>query len=163
MHSPDFLLSLVLSAFASPAMAEPTGPDEMFRIEQIDFKPDCAPNGAFQQIVDMMTGQDVDLSIIQKISGEMEHELHLDEPADWHGLKLSGIHLFFGIERGPANYSLIFDNRPEEVRAVWNKRGRRLPAVGEGRDIEELEGYAAISVSQSSGNEQGARVTCWRD
>jgi len=159
----DGLLLLGLSAVAVSASGSLAASGDIFQVEQIDFEPDCSPNAAFQKIVDMMAGQDIDLSILQAVSGNIEHQLALDEPADWHGLKLAGVHLYFGIERGPANYSLIFEDRPEEVRAVWNGRGWNLPAAGQARDIEGLEGYAAIGVSQSTEKEDAARVTCWRD
>lgn len=159
----DGLLLLGLSTVAMVAPEPLAASSDIFQVEQIGFEPDCSPNAAFQKIVDMMAGQDVDLSILQTVSGNIEHQLALDEPADWHGLKLAGVHLYFGIERGPANYALIFEDRPEDVRAVWNRRGWNLPAVGQARDIEGLEGYAAIGISQPGENEDATRVTCWRD
>jgi hypothetical protein len=159
----DRLLLLGLSALAMSASEPLVASSDIFQVEQIDFEPDCSPNAAFRKIVDMMAGQDVDLAILQAVSGNIEHQLELDQPAEWNGLKLAGVHLYFGIERGPANYSLIFKDRPEDVRAVWNKRGWNLPAIGQARDIEGLEGYAAIGISQSTENEEAARVTCWRD
>ena len=87
--------------------------------------------------------------------------LMFDDPAPWHGLHLKSIDLYFGIERGPVNYSLVFDDPPERVREVWNGRGWHLPAVNDTRDVEGLEGYASIGVQADEGD--FATVTCFRD
>ncbi len=110
MPMPDILLFLALSSVAAPQSAAATASEPIFEIEEIAFTQDCNPNHASQRIVDMMTGDGVDLRVFQSVSGEMEHRLHLDAPADWHGLKLAGVHLYFGIEWGPVNYALIFND-----------------------------------------------------
>ncbi len=159
----DGLLLLGLTSLAGTGVEPVPDSGNMFRAEQIGFSPDCAPNNGFQKIVEMMAGQNLDLSILQTVSGNIEHHLELDVPANWHGLKLSSFHLYFGIERGPYNFSLVFQDSPEEVRAVWNQRGWNLPPIGEARDIEGLEGYASIGISPSPADGETTRVTCWRD
>lgn len=159
----DGLLLLGLSSLASVATEPLPEPRDFFDPVQIGFEPDCTPNAGFQKIVEMMAGEQPDLSILQTVSGNIEHHLELDEPVNWHGLKLSGFHLYFGIERGPYNYSLMFADGPDDVRAVWNQRGWNLPPIGQARDIDGLEGYASIGISPSSGDGETTRVTCWRD
>ena len=158
------ILVLAFSLFGASQAVEPERfSHEKFQLEQIDFMKDCNPNAMFRRLVDMMAGRSDDLTVYEAVSGDIERQLYLDEPANWHGLKLVGVHLYFGIERGPVNYSLIFDNRPDEVRIAWNKRGWKLPAVDESREIEGLEGYSSIGVSRNGENDDSARVTCWRD
>lgn len=159
----DGLLLLGHSLLAGVASQPLSEPRHSFDPEQIGFQPDCTPNAGFQKIVEMMVGEPLDLSILQSVSGNIEHHLELDEPANWHGLKLSGVRLHFGIERGPTNYSLIFADRSEDVRTVWNQRGWSLPPTGQVSDIEGLEGYASIGVSPSPADRAATRVTCWRD
>ena len=86
--------------------------------------------------------------------------LQIDREVAWHGLRLVEVRHFRGIERGPANFTLVFAESPERVRAVWNARGWRLPAVGETRAVEGLEGYAAIGVEADGAL---STVTCYRD
>ena len=95
------------------------------------------------------------------MSGEIRQQLLIDGGASWHGLRLQSIETYHGIERGPANYTLVFaDSRPA-VLAVWNRMGWRLPDNGEARDIAGLEGYASVS-AQTVGD-GATRVTCFRD
>jgi hypothetical protein len=94
------------------------------------------------------------------VSGETSHKLMLGTPADWNGLKFIGISLYSGIERGPVNYTMLFEDSPQATLAVWNKLGWKLKPVDETRDVEGLEGYASIGVSTAG---EGASVTCWRD
>ena len=144
----------------------------VFSYADVGFTKDCNPNPTFSRLLTLITGPavvykdgempDVDGSLYDAVSGETSRRLMLDSPADWHGLKLTGISLYSGIERGPVNYIMHFEDRPETVLAAWNKRGWKLKAVDDSREIEGLEGYASIGVSAEA---DGARasVTCWRD
>ena len=164
-------MSLVAAvASAMPARAEqPAFPP--FSFADVDFEPECRPNHALERLLTVLHGragrpaEDEDIApgqpLHDAVSGATFHRLILDEPADWHGLHLKGIDLYLGIERGPSNYTLIFDDPVGDVRDVWNARGWNLPALGERRDIEGLEGYAAITIDGV--DDRGAAVTCIRD
>jgi hypothetical protein len=143
-----------------------------FALADVGFTADCNPNDAFGRLLTLFSGgrskpieedeaPDFDEPLYNAVSGDISRELMLDDSAGWHGLHLKRIELYHGIERGPANYSLVFDDPPEKVREVWNARGWNLPPVNEDRDIEGLEGYASIMVAAEEGGY--ASVTCFRD
>lgn len=152
---------------AAPAAATDYPP---FDFQEVGFTKDCQPNAAFERLMTLMTGPsrrmaddeqpDIDGPLYDAISGDTTHSLMLDTPKPWHGLKLIGVNLAFGIERGPANYMLLFEDDAQKVRTTWNNLGWMLPAIDDVRDVDGLEGYAFIGVSRS-GN--GAMVGCFRD
>jgi hypothetical protein len=109
------------------------------------------------------TNPAIDMPLYDAVAGDTFHRLILDEPAGWHGLRFKGVDLYLGIERGPAKYTLIFDNSPSRVREVWATRGWKLPAHGEHRAIEGTEGRASIMLDGIEGPGTGAAVTCFRD
>jgi hypothetical protein len=164
------LLGALATGAALPAVAE--GPEfPPFAIGDVDFEPQCYPNPAFGRLLTLFNfgggaareGDEwvADWPVYQAVSGETSVRLMLDQPADWHGLHLGGVEVYRGIERGPANYTLVFHDAPERVREVWNARGWNLPLVNEARDIAGLEGYTSIMVG--SGEDGTASVTCFRD
>jgi hypothetical protein len=143
-----------------------------FSFADVDFTRECYPNGAFERLLSLFgrgghtpPGDDevpvFDEPLFNAVSADAWQRLMLDDPVDWHGLHLKGVELYHGIERGPANYTLVFADPPEKVREVWNARGWNLPPVGEARDIDGLEDYASIMVSADDGDR--ASVTCFRD
>jgi hypothetical protein len=143
-----------------------------FSFANVGFTKDCNPNPTFSRLLTLITGPaivykdgempDVDGPLYDAVSGETSRRLMLDSPVDWHGLKLTGISLYSGIERGPVNYMMHFEDSPETVLAGWNKLGWKLKAVDDSREIEGLEGYASIGVSAEADGIR-ASVTCWRD
>jgi len=159
------VLAMVLTVTGLPAAAQPE--PSPFVLADIDFTPDCNPNPAFERLLAAFLQRhsdenaELDAPVYAAVSGDTHHRLMFDDPAPWHGLHLKSIDLYFGIERGPANYSLVFDDPPERVREVWNRRGWRLPAVNDTRDVEGLEDYALIGVQSDEGD--FATVTCFRD
>lgn len=141
-----------------------------FSFADVDFDADCRPNAALARLLTVLHGRAgtaegaaIDTPLYDAVAGDTFHRLILDQPADWHGLRLKGVDLYLGIERGPANYTLIFDNPPSQVREVWDARGRTLPALGERRAIEVAEGHASIMLDGVEGPGAGAAVTCFRD
>jgi hypothetical protein len=141
-----------------------------FAIEDVDFTRDCRPNDALARLFTMFGGAapaDADAAewtfdgpLYNAVGGDVSQVLRLDDAAPWHGLRLVEARFDHGIERGPVNYTLAFEDSPERVRAVWNERGWQLPPVGETRDVEGLEGYAVIGVEAAGAL---ATVTCYRD
>ena len=135
----------------------------------MDFESDCRPNAAFKRLLTVLGGsrptedreRAIDQPLYDAIAGDTWHRLILDEPVEWRGLHLEGVDLYLGIERGPSNYTLVFDESPSTVRKVWDARGWQLPAVGERRDIGGLDGYASIMLDGVEGGR--AAVTCFRD
>jgi hypothetical protein len=109
------------------------------------------------------TNPAIDMPLYDAVAGDTFHRLILDRPTDRHGLRLKEIDLHLGIERGPVNYTLIFDNPPSRVREVQATRGWKLPALGEHRAIEGTEGRASIMLDGIEGPGTGAAVTCFRD
>lgn len=148
------------------AASIPAAGQEPFPFEEIDFTPDCAPNVAFNRLLSVFvpshddSGSVSGTPIYELVSGDVSQVLWLDRAAAWHGLGLVGVRFDHGIERGPANFTLVFAEEPERVRTVWNARGWSLPPVGQTRDVEDLEGYASIGVEADG---EGATVTCYRD
>jgi hypothetical protein len=160
--------ALIAALAAALPMEAPAREPAPFALADVDFEADCRPNSAFERLLTVFlgaaaAGDAADAAVYDAVAGDAFHRLILDEPAEWHGLRLKGIDLYLGIERGPANYTLIFDNSLTEVREVWSARGWKLPAVGERRDIDGLEGYAAIGLDGIDGAGAGAAVTCFRD
>lgn len=100
-----------------------------------------------------------DEPLYNAVSGDTSRKLFLDEPQDWHGLKLTGVELYAGIERGPVNYALVFAEDAATVRAAWNRLGWKLPEGDETREM--IEGYAFMGVQAREGG--GAMVVCLRD
>ena len=159
------LFVMVVTVPALPAAAQPE--PRPFALADVDFTTDCNPNPAFERLLGAFLHRytddnaELDAPVYAAVSGDTHHRLMFDDPAPWHGLHLKSIDLYFGIERGPVNYSLVFDDPPERVREVWNGRGWHLPAVNDTRDVEGLEGYASIGVQADEGD--FATVTCFRD
>ena len=159
------LLALAaLPAAPALAQAEPAA----FAMGDVGFTADCGPNAGLARLFTLFVPQpptddrewSFDEPLYNAVSGNASQTLYLDDPGDWHGLKLVEVRFFHGIERGPVNYTLAFADQPERVRAVWNARGWKLPPVGELRDVEGLEGYAYIGVEADG---ELATVTCYRD
>jgi hypothetical protein len=154
-------LALVLAASPAAAQDPPA-----FSFEDVDFVRQCEPNPSlgrlFALFVPSFDDDDAvfDVPVFNAVSGDVSQVLRLDDPASWHGLQLLEIRFNHGVERGPVNYTLAFADSPERVREVWNARGWHLPAVGETREVEGLEGYASVGVEGSEGL---ATVTCYRD
>ena len=101
-----------------------------------------------------------DESLYNAVSGTVSHVLLLDREVPWHGLSLVGIRFDHGVESGPSNLSLLFADRPERVREVWNERGWNLPQPGETRVIEDKAILTAVGVHSDG---QQAAVTCFVD
>ncbi len=157
---------LAVALLASPASArEPAV--QPFAFADVDFTPDCRPNAALERLLTALHGraptddENVDQPLYDALAGDTFHRLVLDEPAAWHGLHLTGVEQVLGIERGPANTTLVFADSPASVRDLWNARGWRLPPAGQARSIDGLEGYASIEIESRAGG--GASVTCFRD
>ncbi len=137
----------------------------IFQFEDIGFAPDCTPNAALERLLHIVTGQPsaakspADTELYNAVSGNTLQKIMLDQPADWHGLKLRSISLYAGIQKGPVNYTLYFSDPAKRVLQVWNEQGWNLPAVNKSRAIDP-DGYAAIGVQNEEGT--GASVTCWR-
>lgn len=164
IHAVAVLAALI--APAAPSTAAPSKPVP-FRWNDVGFTADCNPNPAFTRLLGIFSGpkpkDDVepvfDESLYNAVAGDIAQELFLDTPQEWHGLKLTGVKFYGGIERGPVNYFLYFAEAPERVRTVWNSLGWKLPAKEETREV--IEDYAFIGV-QSRDN-GGSLVGCWRD
>ena len=165
-------LPLLAAMVALPATASAQDSSfAPFSFAEVGFEPECTPNAALQRLITVLHGRAggpsanedgvLDAPLYDAVSGATWQRLLLDGAADWHGLQFKGIELHLGIERGPANYTLLFVDAPETVREVWNARGWKLPPPGQPRDIEGLEGYASIMVGPELGG--GASVTCFRD
>jgi hypothetical protein len=158
------LAAIAALAFPAAAQAQPAP----FVLADVGFTPDCNPNPALGRLFTLFVPRppadevqvDFDEPLYNAVSGNVSQTIYLDDPADWHGLHLTEVRFFHGIERGPVNYSHVFADPPESVREVWNRRGWRLPAVGALRDVEGLEGYASIGVEADG---DLATVTCYRD
>lgn len=160
------LLGVTLPAITAPAQAEDVIPP--FRWTDVDFTPDCSPNAGFLRVLRYLDGRHpdpdaapapVDGPVRDALTGDTEHRLTLDTPLPWHGLKLTGIGVMSGIERGPVAYSLYFEDSIDKVRTVLNLRGWKIPASATGRDI--IENYAAIGLHKDdNGN---ISVNCSRD
>lgn len=159
----------LLAALAAPVHAADPEPAR-FSLEDVDFMPDCHPNAALLRLFSVFVPRRqtdpanatplVDEALYDAVSGEATLVLWLDNPAQWHGLHLVGVRYQHGIERGPMNYTLVFADRPERVRAVWNARGWQLPPPGETRDVAGLENYVSIGIHPE---EEQTAVTCFRD
>ena len=166
---------VLLLAVAIAACGQAAGTDDTittlttpFSIEDVDFTRDCQPNDALGRMFSMFGAPaDADAAewtfdepLYNAVAGDVSQVLRLDDAAAWHGLRLIEVRFDHGIERGPVNYTLAFEDGPERVRTVWNARGWKLPPVGETREIEGLDGYAFVGVG-ADGNL--ATVTCYRD
>jgi hypothetical protein len=168
----------LLSSMAVMMLAPPLPADAQettfppFSFGDVDFTRECYPNDAFERLLSLFgrggasrpADDEVpvfDEPLYSAVSADAYQRLMFDDAADWHGLHLKGVELYHGIERGPANYTLVFDDPPEKVREVWNARGWNLAAVDVSRDVEGLEGYASVMVSSDEG--ERASVTCFRD
>ena len=163
---------VIAAALCSSGTAAAQAPEGLapFAFEDVDFTADCAPNAGLERLLTVLgpgygSPEDAaswayDEALYNAVSGHASLVLHLDGAKEWHGLELREVRVLHGIERGPVNYTLAFADSPERVRAVWNARGWRLPAVGETRDVEGLEGYAVIGVEADG---ELATVTCYRD
>ena len=160
------ILPLVALATLFPASAQAAFPP--FSFAEVDFESDCRPNEAFARLLTVLHGsrladsreRAIDQPLYDAVAGDTWHRLILDHPVEWHGLHLKRVDLHLGIERGPSNYTLVFDESPTMVREVWHARGWQLLAVGERRDIDG-QGYASIMLDGVEGG--GASVTCFRD
>jgi hypothetical protein len=171
MPLPDsFIVAAALTIASTAQTDQPAAKYPPFQFQDVGFTKDCQPNEAFERLITLLTGPtpkladdqvpDFDEPLYNAVSGDRSYKLMLDEPKAWNGLRLNGVSLYFGIERGPANYILTFEENAETVRTVWNKLGWKLPAVNQSRDVEGLEGYAFIGVS---GDDNGGQVGCFRD
>ncbi len=162
------IASLLCLGAAVSSFAAPTYPP--FALSDVGFTKDCNPNPAFVRLLSILSGPprdysdntapDIDIPVYNAVSGDTSQSLSLDTPADWNGLKLIGVSVNSGIERGPVNYAIQFADSAETVLATWNKLGWKFKAIDDARDVEGLEGYASIGVSKMG---DGASVTCWRD
>jgi len=138
----------------------------------VGFSDQCEPNSALSRVLTILSGPkapiaddavpDFDEPLYNAVSGDTLQELKLDDPVSWNGLKLRKVTVDAGIERGPVNYSLTFDDSPATVRMVWNRLGWKLPASG-ARPIVGLENYASIGIVPSGGDSVSTSVTCFRD
>ena len=160
------LVLVMATGHAAASMAAPTK-SPPFRWEDVGFTADCDPNPALERALSILTGpvatnqidREFDESLYTAVSGEVSRELFLDEPQPWHGLKLTGVKLYTGVERGPINYYLYFAEDAERVRSVWNNMGWKLPSITETREV--IEDYAFIGVQARDNG--GSLVACWRD
>lgn len=170
MSVPLFARGLALLAAAALAAPSPAAEPGPFSLQDVDFTADCHANAALLRLFSVFVPRrqtapetatpSVDEALYNAVSGEATLVMWLDNPASWHGLHLVGVRYQHGIERGPINYTLVFSERPERVRAVWNARGWQLPPPGETRDIPGLERYASIGIHPE---EELTAVTCFRD
>lgn len=161
-------VSAVALSFAPSVLAQQDAAVEVtpFVWSEVGFTEDCGPNPAFSRLLGIFARNPApanvepvfDQGLYQAVQGDTKQDLILDSAQDWNGLKLTGMSLYSGIERGPVNYYLYFEEEPETVRAVWNKRGWKIPATGE---QEVIDGYAYIGVQAREGG--GSLVACWRD
>jgi hypothetical protein len=165
------LLAVALAGAAQAAGAQDTVRTSTtpFSIEDVDLTRDCEPNAALVRMFSMFgaAAPDADAAewafdepLYNAVSGDVSQVLRLDDARAWHGLHLAEVRFDHGIERGPVNYTLAFEDSPERVREVWNARGWELPPVGETREVEGLEGYASVGVEA---DRNLATVTCYRD
>jgi hypothetical protein len=152
--------ALLLISVAQPAAGS-------FDISRIGFTELCEPNPAFERLLGVLIGRRpdgdravADPAIMDVLAGNLLHKLELDEAVAWNGLRLKGVELQFGIERGPANYGLLFEDEPTRVVAVLNERGFDLRQPGAFRDVPGLEGYASMGVDQSG---ERSALWCMRD
>lgn len=172
-HASAAVLAVIAAAALAaslPAQAQPAG-FPPFSLAEIDFTRDCGPNEAFERLLSLLGrpaadnpadhGPAFDEPLHNAVSGETWQRLLFDRAADWHGLRLRGVELHHGIERGPVNYRLLFEDPPEKVREVWNARGWNLPPIEGSRDVEGLAGYASVALGRDAGG--GGSVTCFRD
>ena len=159
----------LLGASAPISAATPAYPP--FSWEDVGFERDCTPNPALARVLGMMSGHggaadpdapvDFDEPLHNAVFGDIQQRLMIDGGAEWHGLRLIAVESYHGIERGPANYTLVFSDSRADVLAVWNRMGWRLPDNQEARDIAGLEGYASIAAQSTEGG--ATHVTCFRD
>ena len=161
------ILAAAVLAAGRPGAAQ--SPPQPFSFEDVDFTPQCVPNRTFDRLLAVFmprvpAGAEeapavFDEPAFNAVSGDAFHALRLDREAAWHGLRLVEVRLVYGIERGPANYTLVFADDPELVRSVWNARGWNLPPVGEPREIDG-RGPDWIGVRDDGAL---ATVTCFHD
>lgn len=164
----------IVLGFAIPALLfapQPTSaqkPAQPFVWEEVGYTQDCNPNPAFERLLSIfsrrpMAPQDeepvFDEGLFNAVQGDTSQRLFLDVPQNWHGLKLRAIEFYTGVERGPVNYVMVFDNSAEEVRAVWNKLGWKIPPGDETREM--IDNYAYLGVQSQEGGR--AAAICWRD
>lgn len=154
---------LTFFAFLLAGAAQSAPPE--FDISRIGFTQRCEPNDTFSRLLAVLVGRggarpDDDALVRNAITGDTSHSLRLDQSVPWNGLKLRGVELRFGIERGPANYALVFDESPERAVAILNSLGLQLPASGGTRDVRGLEKYASMGVTASG---SGSALWCARD
>ena len=168
-RAPLYFMAIAL-LLPQPVAAQATAKPKStmpFNWQDVGFTPDCNPNPAFERLLGIFARNPApsdqepiyDEGLYHAVSGETSQELQLDSPVDWHGLKLTGIRLYSGVERGPVNYYIYFEEGPDTVRARWNALGWKIPA-GDGVQ-EVIENYAFIGVQARNGG--GSIVACWRD
>jgi hypothetical protein len=169
MHNIVFAITMLTQPIA---LEKPERKYPPFSLTDVGFDEYCAPNDKFWRLISVFGSGgrgrtededkeiNIDTPVYNAVSGDAKSELLFDEPTLWNGLKFTGIRTHTGIERGPSNYTMLFENDAETVRSTWNKLGWKLSAVGESREIDELEGYAFIGVNVDG---KGASVTCFRD
>ena len=161
------LLGVMLAA-AFPAQAQDAMPP--FRWTDVGLTSDCGPNPGFLRVLRYLDGRHpdpdaasppVDGPVAHALAGagDTEQRLTLDTPQAWHGLKLSGLGVMSGIERGPVAYSLYFEDGIDKVRHVLNQRGWKIPPKENGREI--IENYASIGLDAEA--DGGTSVSCARD
>ncbi len=161
------LLGVMLAA-AFPAQAQDAMPP--FRWTDVDLTSDCGPNAGFLRVLRYLDGRHPDpdaapppldgpVAHALAGAGDTEQRLTLDTPQAWHGLKLSGIGVISGIERGPVAYSLYFEDGIDKVRNILNQRGWKIPPKENGREI--IENYASIGLDAEA--DGGTSLSCTRD
>ena len=162
------VLSLAAVCAGCENERQPPGPPP-FAIEDVDFTADCAPNAAFERLLTVLLPQTAsesdalpgfDEPLFDAVSGHTSHVLRFAKARNWHGLHLAEARLLFGIESGPANYSLVFADPPERVGEVWNARGWRLPPVGERSTLGDEVILTAVGVEADG---ELTTVTCFSD
>jgi hypothetical protein len=147
-----------------PAAAQSLPP---FAFEDVDFTSDCTPNAAFARLLTVLqpgaraeTEAAFDEPLYNAVAGTVTRILRLNSEIEWHGLRLVGVRVLHGVESGPSNHSLVFEDSPERVRAVWSARGWSLPAPGEIRVIEDEAIHTAVGVEADG---ELSAVTCFVD
>ncbi len=143
-----------------------------FSINDVGFTKDCGPNNAFIRLMTLIKSPvyehndedkvpDFDEPLFNAVNGATSQRIYFTEPETWNDLQFTGVENLQGIESGPNNYTMFFDDSSEKVITKFKKLGWNLPPAGE---MLELSGkYDSAEVSIGVKEEDETRVTCYRD
>lgn len=179
MKGVSLLMALAMSAGlgACSGSAARSGGDDSgatefppFALSDVDFTRDCARNPAFERLLTVLFGPpdakdrwepaNFDEPLHNATGGITEHRLEFSEAKDWNGLRLREVRAYLGIESGPVNYTLAFEDSAERVREVWNARGWNLPPTGQLRTLEGEDIHTAVGIETDG---TLTLVTCYID